>query len=177
MITGQWRATRYCTRILNVVYQHVNRNILGWQLFQSRGSYQIVGACERQTNGGGRDNRRISSHAFPFSPTNPTRPLDVQQPVFFMSSKTMLPFLCCRHLCPANCHYFLPKGIIGFFNLIVEHFSWRIELCLLRLLRHHNSPEKILIHRLCVSLLTRDGFLVISAGFLEVPVGLCTHIG
>ena len=37
---------------------------------------------------------------------------------------------------------------------------------------HHNAPEKILIRRLCVSLLTRDGFLVISVGFLEVPVGL-----
>ena len=64
---------------------------------------------------------------------------------------------------------FCQKGIIEFFNLIVEHLSWWIEVCLQR---HHNSPEKILIHRLCVSLLTRDGFLVISAGFLEVPVGL-----
>ena len=101
-------------------------------------------------------------------PLSNPRPLHVHQPVFFMSSKTM--------------HIFMLRSSPKV-SLVISNFkklNWGTTCTWVPWGRaaHHNAPEKILIHPLCVSLLTPDGFFVISTGFLEVPVGICsTHIG
>ena len=48
-----------------------------------------------------------------------------------------------------------------------DNFGHLIQKIELGPRRQDNVPEKILLRRLCVSLLTSDGFLVISEGFLD----------
>ena len=117
---------------------------------------------------GWRDNRRISRHASPFKPPPPSRPPTSLFHVFQNNA----------HFYAAVIYTLFSKGVIAYFKL--KKLDWDTTCTWVPWGRaaHHNAPEKILIHPLCVSLLTPDGFFVISTGFLEVPVGICsTHIG
>ena len=78
MISGQWRSTRYCTRMLSTMYQTVDENIMRQRLFQSGALIRLLvhvrGKQMVEVGRGWRDNRRISRHASPFKPPPPSRP-------------------------------------------------------------------------------------------------------
>ena len=173
MISGQWRMTRYCTRMFSMTYQPVNENIMRQRLFQ-RGPLSDCW-CMWEANKWWRlvEVGEITEENPVMLPLSNPRPLHVHQPVFFMSSKTMHIFMQ-----RSSTHILLSKSVVGYFKF--KKLNWGTTCTWVPWGRaaHHNAPEKILIHPLCVSLLTPDGFFVISTGFLEVPVGICsTHIG
>ena len=127
MITGQRRLSRYCTKILSMMYQAVNKNIMRQRIFQSRGSYQIVGACDRQTNGGGRDNNRRKSRVMLSLSTQPTQPTPPSRPatsLFHVFQNNAVIFMLPSSM-PSLLQLIFSKDIIEFSN-----WSWRIELSL-----------------------------------------------
>lgn len=169
MISGQCLMTRYCTRMLSMMYQPVNENISFfkagplsdcWCMWEANKWWRLVEVGE------------ITEEYPVMLPLSNPRPLHVHQPVFFMSSKTMHIFMQ-----RSSTHILLSKSVVGYFKF--KKLNWGpCTWVPWGRAAHHNAPEKILIHPLCVSLLTPDGFFVISTGFLEVPVGICsTHIG
>ena len=85
MISGQWRMTRYCTRMLRMMYQPVNENISFfkagplsdcWCMWEANKWWRLVEVGE------------ITEEYPVMLPLSNPRPLHVHQPVFFMSSKT-----------------------------------------------------------------------------------------
>ena len=162
------------------MYQTVNKEIMGplpkpgplsdcWCMWELNKWWGLSGGKITEENlqilssHGFQDNRRFPRHVFSF----------IQLPAPFTRPHHQS-FSCL----PNNAHLYasviktqpitIPEQLKRYhWAFQFDNFGHLIQKIELGPRRQDNVPEKIFLRRLCVSLLTSDGFLVISEGFLD----------